>query len=66
MKVDKFRLKVEALGLDTVIENKRGIMVLPKDCAPYILFMNNDCKHRRIRNILLKPLLSLAETLARW
>ena len=66
MKVDKFRLKVEALGLDTVIENKRGMMVLPKDCRPYILFTDNDCKHKRIRDTLLKPLLTLAETLARW
>jgi len=66
MNVNKFRLKVDALGLDAVIENKRGIMVLPKNCTPYILFINNDAKHGWWRHFFLKPLLTLAETLARW
>ena len=66
MKVDKFRLKVEALGLDTVIENKRGIMVLPKHCTPYILFLNDASPHRKLRDSLLKPLLTIVESLARW
>lgn len=69
MKVDKFRLKVEALGLDKVIENKRGIMVLPMNCTPYILFIKKPMCYTvkgHIRDILLKPILSIAETLARW
>ena len=75
MKVDKFRLKVEALGLDRVIENKRGIMVLPQNCTPYLLFMNNEPWEEKegvlrwrkfMRNWLLKRLLSIVETLARW
>jgi len=48
------------------LENKRGIMVLPERCEAKIIFVNQDCKHPRIRNLLLKIFLTMAEALGRW
>jgi len=53
-------------GAEFQAENKRGIMVLPERFSAYMLFINLDSKHFKVRNILLKPLLTLAETVARW
>lgn len=62
MKVDK------TIKFTFYAENKRGIMVLPEHCTPYILFVKNQgyCRNYRVRNMILKPLLTLAETIARW
>ena len=53
-------------GAEFRVENKRGIMVLPDRFKCYFLFINLDSKHPKVRNMLLKPLLTLAETIARF
>lgn len=53
-------------GAEFTVENKRGVMVLPDRFTCYVLFINLDSKYQKVRNLLLKPLLTLAETIARW
>jgi len=53
-------------GAEFRAENKRGIMVLPERFSAYMLFINLDSKYPKVRNMLLKPLLTLAETIARF
>lgn len=53
-------------GAEFCLENRRGIMVLPDRFKSYMLFINLDSKYPKVRNMLLKPLLTLAETIARW
>lgn len=47
---------------DFTVENKRGIMVLPKNCMSYILFIPVGCALKKV----LKMLGTLAEVVARW